>query len=84
MLLRILLLSVVFYSCTGQRMVQTDLYFGQRKPDGGMVSEKEWNEFVENYISKVFIQGSTVVKANGSWFDTSAKKLTSESLRMFF
>jgi len=54
------------------------LYFGQLKRDGGMVSEKEWNEFVEEYVSRVFPEGSTIENAMGNRFDTGSRKLISE------
>jgi len=59
-------------------MLKTSLYFGQSKPDGGMVSEKEWISFKEEYISKVFKEGSTVLSASGNWMDTATKKLITE------
>lgn len=78
MILRLLLLSVLLYACSGPRRLQTDLYFGQLKPDGGMVSEQQWNEFMDQHISRVFPQGSTVLSATGRWYDTAAQKLISE------
>jgi hypothetical protein len=78
MLLRLLLLCVLFCSCNSQRMIQTDLYFGQLKLDGSMVSEKQWSDFIEKHISKIFTQGSTIIKANGNWLDTSQKKIVTE------
>jgi hypothetical protein len=59
-------------------MVETSLYFGQSKPDGGMVSDKEWNNFKENYIRKVFKEGSSVVSISGNWYDTASHQLISE------
>ena len=59
-------------------MVETSLYFGQSKPAGGMVSEKEWDSFKETYISKVFKEGSTVVSVTGNWYDPDAHKLITE------
>jgi hypothetical protein len=58
--------------------VETRLYFGQFKLDGGTVSEKEWNDFVETYVSRVFPDGSTVQNATGNWYDTAQHKLISE------
>jgi hypothetical protein len=58
--------------------VETRLYFGQSKLDGGAVSEKEWNEFVEQYVSRVFPDGSTIQEATGNWYDTSQRRLVTE------
>jgi hypothetical protein len=58
--------------------VETRLYFGQFKLDGGTVSENEWNDFVVQYVSRVFPEGSTVENANGNWYDTAQHKLVIE------
>ena len=60
------------------RQVETKLYFGQIKLDGGTVSEKEWNDFVVQYVSKVFPEGSTVENASGNLYDTAQHKLVLE------
>lgn len=59
-------------------MIETDLYFGQSKPGGGMVTEKEWNNFKENQIAKVFKEGSTVLNATGNWYDPVNSQLITE------
>jgi hypothetical protein len=59
-------------------MIETDLYFGQSKPSGGTVSETEWNDFKEKYISKVFKEGSTIINVTGNWYDPEAHKLITE------
>jgi hypothetical protein len=78
--MRYLILSFCIFlsACSQQRMIETSLYFGQSKPGGGMVSAKEWTAFKENYISKVFKEGSTVVSVDGNWMDTDTKKLITE------
>ena len=59
-------------------MIETDLYFGTSKPDGGHVTDTEWNDFIDNHISKVFSDGSTIIDANGYWRDPVTGKLTNE------
>ena len=59
-------------------MVETDLYFGQSKPGGGMITEKEWNSFKEEHIAKVFKEGSTVLNGAGNWYDPVSHKLITE------
>jgi len=59
-------------------MVETNLYFGQSIPSGGMVTETEWNQFKENYINKVFKEGNTVISVIGSWYDPDNHKLITE------
>lgn len=78
MLTRLILCCLFLYSCNASRQVETKLYFGQFKLDGGTVSEAEWNQFVEQYVAKVFPNGSTVQDATGNWYDTAQHKLVTE------
>jgi hypothetical protein len=75
---KVLLACLLLASCASNRMVETNLYFGQSKPDGGSVSEKEWNGFKEEYIARVFKEGSTVLPATGNWFDPVSHQLITE------
>jgi hypothetical protein len=59
-------------------MAETSLYFGQSRPDGSMITEKEWNEFREKYIAKVFTEGSTTLRATGAWLDPTTHELITE------
>ena len=59
-------------------MTETVLYFGQSKPDGGTVTAKEWEQFNQTYISKVFKEGYSVTSINGFWKDTVTNKLIFE------
>jgi hypothetical protein len=59
-------------------MIETDLYFGQSKPGGDMVTKTEWKNFKENYIAKVFKEGSTVYNGEGNWLDTVNNQLITE------
>jgi hypothetical protein len=71
-------ICLLLFSCSSGRMIETSLYFGQSKPDGSMITEKEWNSFKENYISIVFKEGSSVFNATGNWMDTTTKRLMTE------
>jgi Protein of unknown function (DUF3574) len=72
------ILLLFLLSCSPQRMVETNLYFGQSKPSGGMVTEAEWNQFKENYINKVFKEGSSVINVTGNWYDPDHHKMITE------
>jgi len=78
MLKHCLIICLVFFSCSSQRMIETDLYFGQSKPSGGQLTEAEWNQFKEIYISKVFKEGSSVISLTGNWYDPQTHKLITE------
>jgi hypothetical protein len=76
---KILLACFILCSCSTQRiMVETDLYFGQTRPDGSMITETEWKNFRENQIAKVFKEGCTVISASGNWLDPVSHKLITE------
>jgi hypothetical protein len=78
MFFRLLIISFLLYSCSGQRWVETNLYFGQSKPSGGQITETEWNYFKESYVSKVFKEGSSVINVTGNWYDPQNHKLITE------
>lgn len=75
---KLLLVGCIICSCTPARMIETDLYFGQSKPGGGMIAEMEWKSFKENYIAKAFKEGSTVYHAEGNWQDTVSNQSITE------
>ncbi len=81
MRLKLLFIGLLLASCNCDRMVETDLYFGLSKPGGGEVSDKEWSDFSDKYISAVFKDGSTTIDASGAWRD-SHDKYTTEPSRM--
>lgn len=63
------------------RWVQTELFFGASRPDGGTVSEKEWKRFLDTEITPRFPDGLTVLDASGQW-RTRAGKPVSEHSRL--
>lgn len=73
-----LIFSLFIFSCSAQRMIETNLYFGQSKPGGGTITETEWTQFKEDHISKVFKEGSTIVNVTGNWYDPQNRKLITE------
>jgi hypothetical protein len=78
MFYKILLTCFILSSCSASRMVETDLYFGQTRPDGSMITEIEWTDFRNTQIAKVFDRGYTVIKASGNWLDPITHKLITE------
>lgn len=83
--MKFLLIAVAvftFASCRTSQLTETNLYFGQTKPNGGVVSEKEWADFRQQYISRVFKEGSSVMSLSGNWYDTAAQKLITEPTYM--
>lgn len=74
----VILLITFLSSCSGSRMIQTDLYFGQSRPDGTLITDAEWQSFKTHQISKVFNEGSTTISATGNWYDPERHQLITE------
>jgi len=51
----------------GERMVKTELLFGDAKLNGGTVSPKEWQSFVDKEITPRFPEGLTIMNGAGQW-----------------
>lgn|GEM_PF-1083006 len=78
MLYKILFICLMLSSCTSARMMATELYFGQTKPDGSVVAESDWNRFRDLEIMKVFKEGCTILPSTGYWRDPVNNQLISE------
>lgn len=51
----------------GDVMIQTTLWFGLSKPQGGTVSSLDWMNFVDKEVTPRFKQGLSVYEAKGQW-----------------
>lgn len=49
------------------RMVRDVIYFGRNKPGGGVVSDAEWQVFLDTVVTPRFPDGLTVTEARGQW-----------------
>ena len=49
------------------RWMKSELYFGMTKPDGSIVSEEDWSDFLAKTVTPLFPDGLTVVNADGQW-----------------
>jgi hypothetical protein len=50
-------------------MVADRLIFGRSIPDGDLVSEEQWEAFLEEVVTPRFPEGLTVWRAEGQWSD---------------
>lgn len=57
-------INVSFYAETFWR---TELYFGRDKNDGTLVSDEEWNKFLDEIVTPKFPAGLTVLEGNGQY-----------------
>jgi hypothetical protein len=62
-------------------MVRTELFFGLNKEHGGIISDGEWKQFVDEMITPRFPDGFTVIDGAGQYLDT-AHQLTCEHSRI--
>jgi hypothetical protein len=69
------LLFIVAASCANLQLVVIrdcdTLYFGTQKPEGGVVSEADWQQFLAEVVTPRFPGGFTTWEANGQWRDKS-------------
>ncbi|HSY52209.1 MAG TPA: DUF3574 domain-containing protein [Thermoanaerobaculia bacterium] len=67
------LLVLLTLSCAGlvvyEQQEMDTLYFGTQKPDGGVVSDAEWQQFLADEITTRFPSGLTTWDASGQWRD---------------
>ena len=50
-----------------EKFIRTELYFGRNIPDGGTVSESDWQKFIDEIVTPRFPNGLTVLDADGQW-----------------
>jgi hypothetical protein len=62
--------------------VATQLFFGLSRPDGGVVSEAEWREFLADTVTPRFPAGFTILAAEGQWRADDTAALMRESSRV--
>lgn len=56
-------------SCTdgSDHFVQYELYLGRDGPDGEVVTDEAWSEFLAESVTPLFPEGLTVLDAAGQW-----------------
>jgi len=57
----------------GDAMTQTTLYFGLNRPQGAVITEAEWQGFVDADVTPRFKDGLTVFAAKGQWLGNDGK-----------
>jgi hypothetical protein len=48
-------------------MVRDVIYFGRNRPEGGTVSDADWEAYLDSVVTPRFPAGFTVVEAEGHW-----------------
>ncbi|MGD9882762.1 MAG: DUF3574 domain-containing protein [Reyranella sp.] len=62
--------------------VSVELYFGRGKPDGGEVSDREWEEFLAEEVSPRFPDGLSVMEVMGQYRGSSGRAVSERSKRL--
>jgi Protein of unknown function (DUF3574) len=80
LLLLLLCIHIIFVQsgCSSQKFVQTELYFGLSQNNGNIISDSAWNTFVQDYITKTFSRGFTILSSEGKWLDEQSKQIHGE------
>ncbi|BAU12364.1 hypothetical protein LEP3755_28930 [Leptolyngbya sp. NIES-3755] len=63
----------------GNQLIRTELLFGLSKSNGTVVTEKEFQRFVDQEVTPLFPNGLTVLSAIGQFKDSNAKVIKEES-----
>jgi hypothetical protein len=50
--------------------IRAELYFGRNRTDGGEVSQKEFDDFLSEFITPRFPDGLTVIKGRGQFLNS--------------
>jgi len=64
---------------SGQVWLRTELIFGRSIEGGGMVTDEEWNQFLETVVTPRFPDGFTAWDADGQWKSDTGTIITEPS-----
>ena len=62
-----------------QAMVSDTLYFGTAMPEGSVVSDEDWSQFVDSIVTPLFSRGLSFWPASGQWQSQSGAILVESS-----
>lgn len=60
-------------SAASEKFYRTELYFGMNKPGGVVVTDEEWNKFLEDEVTPRFPDGFTILEGYGQFKNKSGK-----------
>ncbi len=67
-----------------EKYYRTELYMGRSKPDGTLVAEQEWTDFLTETVTPRFPDGFTVLSGFGQFRDRSGRIVREPSSVMIF
>ena len=65
-----LMLSLLLSGCgttANSRWARSEVFFGLSRPDGSMITNTEWQTFVNEVVTPKFPAGLTIVDSAGQW-----------------
>jgi hypothetical protein len=68
----------------GDKYYRTELYCGRSKPDGGIVSDDEWEKFLVDVVTPRFPDGFTILKGTGQYREKSGRIISEPSNVLVF
>ncbi len=75
--LALLLLSLMLAGCAalpaGERWLRSEVFFGLSRPDGTLVTQAQWQVFMDDVVTPQFPAGLTVIDATGQWRNASGR-----------
>ncbi|MBE9012589.1 DUF3574 domain-containing protein [Pseudanabaenaceae cyanobacterium LEGE 13415] len=63
----------------GNQLVRTELVFGLSKSNGSIITEKEFQRFMDQEVTPLFPDGLTVITATGQFKDPNATVIKEQS-----
>jgi hypothetical protein len=68
-----------FTVLSAERYLRTELFMGLSKPDGGIVSDVEWEQFLDEVVTPAFPRGYTILPADGRYRGNDGKTISEKS-----
>ena len=69
---------------SADKYVRTELYFGRSLPDGSVVSDEEWNKFLNDVVTSRFPDGFTVLDGVGQYRNKNGQIIKEQSKVIVF
>ena len=66
----------------GEALVETQLFLGLSKPNGGAVSARAFDSFILHEVAPRFPEGFTVIDGAGFWRDGATQRTISEKSKV--
>ena len=72
----VLMVSLLLSGCSttgSSRWARSEVFFGLSRPDGPMITNTEWQAFVNEVVTPKFPAGLTIVDSAGQWRNANGR-----------